>query len=819
MLTLRPSALTTFTILALTLARPAQGQGTAGEIRGRIVDVATGTGVTVGSVAALRASDSTIVGGATPDSSGAFFIRRLAPGTYSIRVRVIGFAPVTRTGIVVSAEHPVAEVGNLALSQVATQLAATQVTTERPDVTFAPDRNIYSTKNMAVTSGGTAVDVLRNVPAVEVDATNQVSLRGDQNVIVQINGRPSPLKGEQLGNFLAQLPAKAVKSIEVSTNPSAKNDPEGAAGIINIVLDQEVDTGWSGGFNTSTGTTGQANFSGNVGHQTGPLKLFLSYGVYHNHNTSFGQSDQANLAIPVPAFVDSRIAGNGQPLWQNATFRSEYRLNAHDALSADAMLSGGNYWRDNTTYTSDLDPLDTIVGLFNLFNNQRSNSLSQDYVLGYHRTGDAKTTLVSSEIRLSENANTSLGDLFASVKQGNASTGVYAVPTEHDVSNGGNPQFSLQTDYTKPFNEKTKLEAGFKELLRRTTNDFAAAYLDSATGVYDAVPSRSVNSDYREQIGSVYGVLSRSFGKVQTQAGLRLEDAVSTLFLPDAPAGQQRVDKTYASAYPSGVLSYNFSPLRQLKLNYSRRISRPNAYQLNPVLQKQDARDYFVGNPALSAQYTDVIELAYQETKSWGSIQVNPYFRNTSNAVRYIQTVDTTGITTSTFENVARTLQEGVDVNVQIRHGPLTLFTGASAWHYSSNASNLPGNLSTETNVWAPRLNVTWKFTPTLDVQAFASYRSRIKTEFGYNDPFVFMNFAIRQKLYNDKGSVTLRVQDPFNMMAFGSVVRNPAIVQSITQNYGQRGVFISFSRNFGQDLKLRPRTPDDQPQTTPTPP
>ena len=672
---------------------------------------------------------------------------------------------------------------------------------------------------MAVTSGGTAIDVLRNVPAVEVDATNQVSLRGDQNVVIQINGRPSPLKGEQLGNFLAQLPARSVKNIEVSTNPSAKNDPEGSSGIINIVLDQEVDAGWSGGFNTATGTTGQANFSGNVGHQTGPLKLFLSYGVYHNHNVSFGESDQTNLAIPEPAFVDSRITGNGQPLWQNTTFRSEYALDAHNAISADAMISGGKFWRNNSTYTSDLDPLDTIVGLFDLYNNQRSNSLSQDYVIGFHRTGDAKSTLLSSELRLSENANTSLADLFSTVAQGNASTGVYAVPNEHDVTHGGNPQLSLQTDYTKPFDEKTKLEAGFKEILRHTTNDFTAADLDSATGAYDVVTSRSVNFDYREQIGSVYAVVSRLFGKVQTQAGLRLEDAATTLFLPTAPANQQRVDNIYASAFPSGVLSYNFTPMRQLKLSYSRRISRPNAFQLDPVVMKQDARDYFVGNPTLTAQYTNAIELAYQETKSWGTIQVNPYLRNTAHAVRYIQSVDTTGITTSTYENVASTTQAGIDVNVTYRGGPLTLFTGASAWHYSSNASNLPGNLSTETFVWAPRLNVSWKLNPTLDVQAFANYRSRIRTEFGYNDPFVFMNFAIRQKIYGDKGSVTLRVQDPFNMMTFGSVTRNAAVMQSTVQNFGQRGVFISFSRNFGQDLKLRPRNPTDDPQTTPQPP
>ncbi len=813
------TAVATFVaLLAITVPQRTQAQA-AGEIRGRIVDAGTGTGIGIGSVAAMRASDSAAVAGAQPDSAGEFHIRRLAPGTYNVRVRVIGFSPVTRTGVVISRDHPLVDLGNLTLSQVAAQLGAQQVTAERPDVTFAPDRNIYSTKNMATTSGGTAIDVLRNVPSVEVDATNQVSLRGDQNVVVQINGRPSPLKAEQLGNFLAQLPASMVKSVEVSTNPSAKNDPEGSSGIINIVLNQEVDIGWSGGFNTATGTTGQVNFSGNVGRQSGPLKLFVSYGVYRNHQDTFGEADQTNLVIPTPAFVDSRLSGTGTPLWQNGTFRSEYALTPHDAISADALISGGNFWRDNSSFTSDLDPADTVIGLFDSFNNQRSGSLLQDYVFGYHHTGDAKSALLSSEIRITRSSNTGTGDLFGTIQKGDSSTGVFAIPTEHDITTGTNPALSLQTDYTKPFGEKTKLETGFKEILRHTTSDFSAAYLDSASGLYDPVPSRSVDFDYREQIGSAYAVLSRLFGKVQTQAGLRLEDAATTLFLPTAPAGQQRVDNTYASAFPSGVVSYAFTPMRQLKLSYSRRISRPNAFQLDPVLQKQDARNYFVGNPTLAPQYTDALELAYQETTAWGTIQVNPYLRNTAHAVRYIQTVDSTGITTSTYENVASTVQAGVDVNVTYRGGPLTLFTGASAYEYSSNASNLPGNLSTHAFVWSPRINASWKLTSTLDVQGFANYRSKFATEYGYQDAFVFMNFALRQKLYGDKGSITLRVQDPFNMMAFGSITRNPLIVQSSLQNFGQRGVFLSFSRTFGQDLKLRPQTPQDQPQSTPQPP
>jgi ferric enterobactin receptor len=798
---------------------PESGPGGPGEIRGRLADTTAKAPVSIGSVTVLRSGDSTVVAGALPDSAGSFRIERLPVGSYTLRVRVIGFAPVTRAGVVISAVRPAVDLATIAMQPVATRLATQAVTAEREDVTFAPDRNIYSTKNMATAAGGTAIDVLRNVPSVEVDATNQVSLRGNQDVIVQINGRPSPLSGEQLGNFLAQLPASAIKNVEVSTNPSAKNDPEGSAGIINIVLNQEADIGWSGGFTTSTGTTGQASGSGNIGRQSGPLTLFLSYGVYHNHQQSVGESDQTNLEIPVPAFVDAHLLGTSQPLWQNATFRSEYRLTPHDALSADVTLSGGNFTNNNTSYNTDFDPGYSVIGLYDQYTNVQSNSLLQDYVVGYHRTGDAKSTTFSSELRFTSNRNSNNSDLFGTVLQGNDSTGAFAIPNEHDVTKGTNPSFIWQTDYTKPFSDKAKLESGFKEILRHTTNDFTAADLDSTTGLYVVDPTRTTDFDYREQIGAAYAVYSQLFGKVQTQAGLRLEEAGTTLTLPDAPAGEQHTDNGYASVFPSGIVSYNFTPLQQIKLSYSRRIGRPNAYQLDPVVVKQDARDYFVGNPNLRPQYTDAVELAYQQTLPWGTIQLNPYLRNTSHAVRNIQSVDSTGITTSTYENVASVVQEGVDVNVTYRHGPLTLLTGGSAYHYRSDANNLPGNLSVQADVWSARLNASWKLTPTLDFQTFANYRSKFRTEYGEQDSFTFINMALRQKLFNNKGSVTLRVQDPFNMMTFGSITESPAIVSSRLQNFGQRGIFLSFSRNFGQDLKLRPREPDDQPSTTPQPP
>jgi outer membrane receptor protein involved in Fe transport len=762
-----------------------------------------------------RAADTSFAGGALPRADGSFQVDGLAPGRYTVRVRALGFAPLVRSDVTITAEHPLADLGTLTLSTVATKLEGHVVTAEREDVALAPDRNSYSTKNMATASGGTAVDVLRNVPSVEIDGSNNVSLRGNANVVVQINGRSSPLKGEQLGHFLTQLPASAVTRVEVATNPSAKNDPEGTAGIINIVLNQDAELGLSGGITAGTGTTRQANVSGNIGRQSGPLTLFLSGSIYRDHRTFTGFSDRTNLVVPVPAFVESRSGGETQPRFQNMTFRSEYRFTEHDALSADAMVSGGRFARQSDAFYTNFNAARDVIGLFDQFNGAVSRSVSQDYTVAFRRTQGSSMPLFSTELRYSRNAWTSDNDLFGVLRQADASTGSSMPPREHDATSERMPAWNLQTDYTRPLGTGTKLEAGFKGTQRSDANDFTAAYLDTASGVFVPDARRANSFDYRERIGALYGVLSQQFGRLQTQGGLRLEQASTRFTLPSS---SQAYDNRYASAFPSAIVSYNLTDMRQVKVSYSRRISRPNPGQLSPISSREDSRHEFHGNPNLRPEYTDALELGLQEARAWGSVQLNPYLRKTAHAVRFIQFVDTAGVTVATFDNVASTQTAGADLNVNYRHGPLTLFGGGSAWRYTSNAANLATDLSTRATIWSLRGNLTWKFSQVTDGQLFVNYRAPSATEGGSQSAFVFMNLAVRQKLWSDQGSLSIRVADPFNMMKWGFRTADGRVIELSERHFGQRGLFVTISRNFGQQLKLQPRQQDPEPQASPQP-
>ena len=345
------------------------------------------------------------------------------------------------------------------------------------------------------------------------------------------------------------------------------------------------------------------------------------------------------------------------------------------------------------------------------------------------------------------------------------------------------------------------------------SNGFSAASLDSASGTFLPVAARSAAFDYRERISAAYALLTQRIGKLQAQSGLRLEQAATTFSV----AGRV-VDNRYASAFPSALVSYDFTATRQAKISYSRRITRPDPFQLDPADYRVDARTLYRGNAHLRPEYTDAFELGWQETHGWGTIQLSPYARRTAHAVRTIQSIDSSGTSVFTYDNVASTHEVGTDLSSTIHAGPSTLTVGGNASHYRSDATNLPGDLSTRAFVWSARVSATWQATRTVDAQLSTNYRSAFATEGGSRKAFVFMNVSVRKKLWHDQGSITLRAQDPFNLLTVGSVSESPQVIQSSVQSYGIRGLFIAITRNLGQEIKLRPPDNAGTPPA-PTPP
>ena len=779
---------------------PARQAG--GEIRGRVVIAGAAHAVTSGSITVLRGAGNTFVGGALPRPDGSFVVDGLQPGTYTVRIRAMGYAPVVKTDVAVSPAKSSVDLGTVELTTVATTLERQTVTAEAAALQLSPERNSYNVKQMTTASGGTAVDALRNVPSVEVDGSNVVSLRGNSNVVIQINGRTSPLRGEQLGNFLAQLPAQTVANIEVVTSPSAKDDPEGTAGIINLVLSQPTQATTSGGMTAATGTTGLANVSANVGKQTDKWTLFASGGGFHDARPMDGWADRT-LGGSTPSFSNSRIDGRMRPLSGNLMMRSEWKRNRTDALSFDVLGNMGDFRRDNESRFATLDAARDTTSSYVQLNDGGQHNLVQDYTLAYRRIAppNQPAPTFTTMLRFNQFAM-HFKSLRANTLLMEGSGGSTVPPTERNGLRVRFPNWTLQGDYAKPFGTALKLEGGAKSTLRTLNSRAEAAILDETSQEFAPIDGRNYALRYNEAIQAAYGTVSRRVGKAQLQGGVRAEQTNTRLELPalDAPS-----ERSYLSLFPNAFALYNLTDMRSVRLGYSRRITRPDAPQLDPSPFYEDARTVFRGNPMLRPEYTDAYELTIQDGRSWGSVQVNPYVRMSDDAVRNIRTVTAEGLTVSTFSNVASTRTIGTDANANIRRGAMTLGLGGGAFHYESEADTL----STQTFGWNARTNLGLKLGRIYDLQVMANYRAAQKVEGGTLLPFLMTNFALRQKLWGEQGSVTVRVADPFNLARFATRVSNGIVIEESQRRFGMRGVFVSFQRNFGQAIRLRPPVAD----------
>jgi ferric enterobactin receptor len=781
-----------------TAGRPGGAPPSApGEIRGRIVSE-SGSPIPNGSIAVRRGADTSFVGGALLRPDGSFVVDGLRPGRYSVRVRALGFAPLVKNEVTITPQQFAVNLGALTLSRAVTQLEEQTVTAERDAVQLSPERNTYDVKKMITASGGTAVDALRNVPSVEVDVNNQVSLRGNGNVVVQINGRSSPLRGEQLGTFLAQLPANIVSRIEVAASPSAREDPEGTAGIINIVLTEQVQGSRTAGMSLGTNTNGMTNVSVNAGTQTNKWTLFGSTGFMRNPIPMTGLSERDNGSPAFASFSNSTMDGKIRPMSGNVLMRSEYKVTPKSAFSLDAMANMGEMNRDNWSYFTDLNSPQDTVGQFNNYTATSGSTSSQDYTFGFRRTVPPTANQFSAEVRYTE----------FNLHRGNARTDAIVSGTTGptpgralDSLNARLPLLTFQSDFSHPFKSKGKgkVDFGVKSTIRSLDTRSNSALYDDATDTFTPIAARATGVEYREEILAAYGMVAKQLGKVQAQAGLRAEDSRTNLQVRTRP---DPLLSHYVSLFPNGALTYALTQTRQLRASYSRRITRPQAPQLDPGLFYESSKAVMRGNPDLRPEYTDAIELGFQETRKWGSLQINPYLRYSDDAVRPIRTIDADGVMLTTFANLATTRSLGADVNANIRRGRLSINPGVGVVDYKSEA----GEFSTEAFSWDARTNMTFAFTKTLDAQAMANYRAPRSVEGGKQMSFLMTNFALRRKLWKDAGNLTVRVQDPFNTARFSMRTASGQVTELTERRMGARGVYLTFSRNFGTQLKLRPK-------------
>jgi outer membrane receptor protein involved in Fe transport len=755
-------------------------------ILGTLVDETSGRPLQAAPVE-IRDADGSLVAGALTDAAGRFRIQGLAAGRYTLRASTLGYAAAELEGIEVEG-GAVRRLEPVRLSIQAVELKGLTVTTERAEVRLEVDRTVFNARNAPGAAGGNATDVLRNVPGVDVDPEGQVSVRGSSDVVIQINGRTAPFKGDALNMYLKQLPASTVDRVEVIANPAAKYDPEGMAGIVNIVMRENTDLGLSANVTLAGSSSDRFNGSGTVGFQQGRWNLAGMYAVRSDRRRPSGTMERLNLAgsgAGETIFQDSRDLR--ESLGNSLTGSVDFRVRPGTTLFLQA--SGSDNGNESLTVNDfRLLPAEALEREWINATVSNRDLRSGDVSFGFkHGPGGGKDE-VALEARLAGTSDDSDG------RYGDES---FTEIRELTTSQTTTRDLSVQLDVTRSL-AGLRLETGARAEQRLIGTDLVRENLGGG-----GLGSGENIFDYDTRIYAGYLQASRPVGPVTVQAGLRAEYADTRFDLPNA---SETYDNRYTSLYPSASAMLDLGNRRSVRLSYSRRVRRPRTSQLNPFTLQTDSLSLRAGNPSLKPQYTSSFDLTLQTGGSLGMLQVTPFYRRTTDLIQYFKTVDSqTGISTTTFRNFDRSSQYGVDVTATGRLGSrLRGMLGTNVAQVSTNAENVGAGLVSNAISWSVRSSATLRLAESTDLQGFLMYRAPREIEQGRMRSFVVSNVSLRQKILDGKGDVVLRVSDPLGKMNFGFYTSDEFHEQDFLRRIDARSVTLSLSYSFGKPPRIR---------------
>ncbi|NCD70670.1 outer membrane beta-barrel family protein [Mucilaginibacter agri] len=810
-----------FTIFCSVLSAKAQmgvggGSTVTGRISGTVIDSVSKKPLDYATVSIFRSGGKVPLNGVLTDSKGGFKLENVKPGNYKIAVTFVGYPTKVIDPVSTTASKLDKNLGNIVVAPSAKTLNEVKITGQASLVESRIDKIVFNAEKDITSTGGNASDVLQKVPLVAVDINGNVSVRGDQNVRVLINGKPSGAMAASVSDVLKTIPADQIKSVEVITSPSAKYDAEGSAGIINIITKQKNMSGFSGSVSGGIGTrqnNGNANInfnknrfslSANVGgNYTWPQKSLTTFeqDFYDISNNPTGTTkSNSESTIKRYGTIGSITAGYDVNAYNN--FTSTLRLNKGgfningnsqtvQAGYADATQNG-SYSGDNTSHNS--------FGGFDW---------SADYTHKFKKEGHELT--ISGQWSHSVINTDYLNEYFNSTIK----------PNQKGSNDGTNNEYTIQADYTLPVSKVFKFEAGGKTILRRLASDYQIFQDPTYSGnyVFDNLNSNMYN--YNQNVVAGYSVLTFTLPKSYSiLAGARVEntdikgepDNVNHLNL--LPFSQN-----YTTFIPSITFQKALSTTQTLKLSYSKRIQRPSLTFLNPFVNKSNFQSQTEGNPYLSPEISQTVELNYNTFIGSSIINTSVYYKHTGDLIESILTPikdvnpgtgDSINVTRSTYRNIGSNNSWGASVFGSVNPiKALTLRGSINAYTYKPDPSGVFKLAQSQNGTY---VQFTAFVSASADLgkgyvaEAFAFTNSPRRTIQGTSPSFSMYVIGAKKQIWNKKASIGVNTVTPFAKYKYfdQNITSAPtALSQGFNQTsstaFPFRSFGVTFSYNFGK--------------------
>ncbi|WP_022822046.1 TonB-dependent receptor domain-containing protein [Hymenobacter norwichensis] len=777
-------------------------QGT-GRLTGTVVDAATQKPVEFATVALLPETGTTPVGGGTCDAQGKFELKDVPPGSYRLQISFVGYT--TKLEAVTVTAQTVA-LGTLKLTASTQKLGEVTVTGQRALVETRPDRLVYNAEQDATNAGGTASDVLRKTPMVNLDSDGNVQLRGTSNVRILINNKPSAMLSGNLAEALKQIPADQIKAIEVVTAPSAKYDAEGSGGVINIVLKKNSLQGTNGSVGASAGNRNQ-NLNGSLNVRRGKFGVNTKLSGFANRYpykssstrtdfTSFGEGrldqrttsrstggggfGQLELTYDPSPLHSFTLSGNGNA-YQNRSPQDLFnQYDGPDTLKLDAL------------YTRDIL--------------QRYENRNYDLNAGYTRTfGETQARREWSVLAQHTRSNNDQNYRLDQYRGADVLSGPLEY-RERSTNLSRNLETTLQTDYTHPFRDSTTLETGAKLIRREVSSDYSLDSLLLAQQT-DFIRSllRSNAFNYQQNVLAAYGTYNFSGGKKYAfSLGTRLErTAIAGEFRSEAG----RFTSNYINLLPNVSATRTLKkPGQTIRFSYSRRIQRPQIYYLNPYVNQSTPNNVSYGNPNLAPELADVFELTYGTFGEKSSLNVSSYARRTGNSIEeYNRYNDSLARTETTYGNIATNTSYGLSLYGSLKPTTkLDLSSNISADYTRLNSAAL--NRTTSRLNLFMNLNASLKVGKLYTLQSYGGFwTGGVQLQSRYSGGYYY-TVGAKRTLLKEKADLTFNAS---NFLAPGREFR----ASTETAQFRSDTNFYSYQRNFRLSFNYRFGKLDNGPQ------
>lgn len=767
----------------------------SGAMKGLVKDDRTKSPIEFATITLYSTQDSSLITGSISDTIGYFEINKLPNNNYYAKIGFIGFETKVISNIIIDAANPVYDFGTISLTSFSENMDEFEVVEEKDLIETQIDKRVYNVSKDISAQGKTGLEVLKNMPTIDVDEQDNISLRGDQSVKILIDGRPSSMNPAQLLN---QIPSSSIEKIEIITNPSAKYNPEGMSGIINVILKKEKASGFNGNYYVNYSYNDYNNGSNglSLSFKKNKVAITARIGYFKRTWRNYGVDNRTYLtndSLHYQQLIDTTVTKFGNP-WYFVGM--DYSINKKNLLYFESSGWTGTDYRYNYNHY-DFSDNNNVIQNYSNRNSVNSEPYYEYYLnAGWQSQFKKEDHTLDFDIKYAPSHITNkfeINQQFFDTLNNEISTPDYQNTENKKISY----DLNIKLDYVLPITDSLILESGIAATIADLDDAFFSESNDSLNVFY---PDTNLNNHllYNETVTAFYVTLGKQFKKLGVKTGVRIENTLLQMELEET---KQDFSQNYFSFFPSVHFSYKFKEGNEFQLSYSKRLNRPDTWELNPFSKYTNPYSLWMGNPNLKPEYIDVYELSY--LRIWKKFNINPsiYYRQVNDKKSNLTSLNPKNITISTPENISTAQIHGAELIMSYK--PFKWWRINSSFNYwavNAKDNNLDQVINNSSG-WMLQITSTKTIKKKWTLQLRGRYNGKSERLQGYTYPRYSANVSLGRKILKNKGRINVSYNDIFNTQGWHFVSSDLGNNYSYEKDrkWSSRSVRLSFSYYFGK--------------------